>query len=150
VSPTGYRTDKALLEPANIWIQQCELTEASIHCFLPTKSTPHKIPIQFLVLILFSFHRENGSTINSFHTKALNSLKPSWCTPTHRELSNDNKSVAWSVVIWEISLTKLVHLYSSRAFQLSNDNKSAAWCVVIWEISLTKLVHPYSSRAFQR
>jgi hypothetical protein len=40
-----------------------------------------QIPIQFSVLILFNFHRENGSIISSFHTIAQNSLKPSQCTP---------------------------------------------------------------------
>ncbi len=49
----------------------------------------------------FVFHRENGSIINSFHTAAPNSLKPSECTPTNWELSKDTKSMAWSTVIWE-------------------------------------------------
>jgi hypothetical protein len=51
-------------------------------------------PAQFSVSILFSFHWENGSIINSFHTEAPQSLKPSQCTPTYQELSKDIKSVA--------------------------------------------------------
>ncbi len=54
-----------------------------------------QIPIQFSILILFSFHWENGSIINSFHTVAPNSLKPSWCMTTYLELSEDTKSTAW-------------------------------------------------------
>jgi hypothetical protein len=46
-----------------------------------------QIPIGFSVSILFSFHWENGSIINSFHTVATNGLKP-----------------------------KLLHHYPSRAF----------------------------------
>jgi hypothetical protein len=66
-----------------------------------TKNAP-QIPIQFSVSILFSFHWENGSIINSFHTIPPNSLKPSWCNPTHQELSKDTKSVEWSAMVWEI------------------------------------------------
>ncbi len=58
------------------------------------------------VLIWFSFHQENGSIFNSFHTVAApNSLKPSRCiTPyTHRELSKDTKSATWSAMVWEMS-----------------------------------------------
>ncbi len=39
-----------------------------------------QIPIWFSVLILYNFHWENGSMINSFHIVAPNSLKPSQCT----------------------------------------------------------------------
>jgi hypothetical protein len=46
-----------------------------------------KIPIQFSVSILFSFHWINGSIINSFHIIAPNNLKPSQCTHAHWELS---------------------------------------------------------------
>ncbi len=62
-----------------------------------------QIPIEFSVLILFNFYSENGSIINSSHTGPPNSLKPSLCTPTHRELSEDTKSATWSTVVWEIS-----------------------------------------------
>ncbi len=48
-----------------------------------------QIPIKFSILILFSFHWENGSIINSFHTIAPNSLRPSWCTPTNWQLSEE-------------------------------------------------------------
>jgi hypothetical protein len=58
--------------------------------------------MQFLVFTLFNFHWKNGSIINSFHTIAPNSLKPSWCTPAHWELSKDTKSVTYNVLIWEI------------------------------------------------
>jgi hypothetical protein len=52
-----------------------------------------QIPIQILVSILFNFHWENHSTINSFHNVAPNTLKPNlWCTHTHQELSEDTKS----------------------------------------------------------
>ncbi len=51
-----------------------------------------QIPIQFSVWILFNFHWENGSIINSFDTVAPNSLKPSRCTPTHQELSKDTRA----------------------------------------------------------
>jgi hypothetical protein len=43
------------------------------------------------------------SIINSFYDIATNSLKPSRCTPTWQELSEDTKSAAWSVMVWEIS-----------------------------------------------
>ncbi len=36
---------------------------------------------QFSVSILFSFHGENGSIINSFHTIAPDNIKPSQCNP---------------------------------------------------------------------
>jgi hypothetical protein len=61
-----------------------------------------QISIGFSVLILFNFHWENGSIINSFHTGRPNSLKPSWCTPTHQELSKDTKSATWSTMVWKI------------------------------------------------
>ncbi len=44
-----------------------------------------QILIQFSVWVLFKFHSENGSIINSFHIVAPNSLKPSQCTHTHQE-----------------------------------------------------------------
>jgi hypothetical protein len=59
-----------------------------------TKNTRSQIPIQFSVSILFNSHQEKGLIINCFHTVAPNSLKPSQCTPTHRELSENIKSVA--------------------------------------------------------
>jgi hypothetical protein len=65
-----------------------------------------QIPIQFSDSILFNFRWENGSIINSFHIVAPNTLKPSWCTPTHHELSKDTKSTTWSTVVWEISTWK--------------------------------------------
>jgi hypothetical protein len=52
---------------------------------------------------LFSFHWENGSIINNFHTVAANSLKPSLCTRPYWEFSEDTMSAAWSVGVWEIS-----------------------------------------------
>jgi len=67
-----------------------------------TPKPPPQIPIHFLVSNLFSFHWENGSIINSCHTIAPNSLKPSQCTTIHWELSEDTKSPAWSIVVWEI------------------------------------------------
>jgi hypothetical protein len=42
--------------------------------------------------------------INSFHTLAPKNLKPSDCTPTHWELSEDTKSVACSAAVGEISV----------------------------------------------
>jgi hypothetical protein len=62
-------------------------------------------PIAFFVSvsILFSFHWENGSIINSFHTLTPKSLKPSQCTSSHHwELFEDTKSTTWSFVVWEI------------------------------------------------
>jgi hypothetical protein len=58
-----------------------------------------QIPIQFSVLILFSFHSENGSIINSFHTVAPNN--PSQCTFTHPELSKDIMITALSTMVWK-------------------------------------------------
>jgi hypothetical protein len=72
--------------------------------------------------------RENGSIINSFHTAAPNSLKPSQCTPTHWELSKDTKSMAWSTVVWEwgdLNVTKqnkTTLLHSCIGKQNWNDN----------------------------
>jgi hypothetical protein len=84
--------------------ENCEIN--SIKSDSPRAFQQHQerlqIPMQFSVSILFSFHWENGSIINSFHTIAPNSLKPSWCTPTHQELSEDTKSVEWSAMVWEI------------------------------------------------
>ncbi len=65
-----------------------------------------QIPRQFSVLILFHFHWENGSIINSFHTISPKSLKPSQCTPTHGELSKSTKSVPWSCGLGDLSMTK--------------------------------------------
>jgi hypothetical protein len=62
-----------------------------------------QIPIHFSVSILFSFHWENCSIINSVHTVAPNSLKPSWCSPTHQELSKDTNNVAWNSMVQESS-----------------------------------------------
>jgi hypothetical protein len=53
-------------------------------------------------LIFFSFHWENGSIINSFHTVAPTSLKPSRCTHTHWVLSENTKSPEWSAMDPEI------------------------------------------------
>ncbi len=58
-----------------------------------------QIQIQFSLLILFSFHWENGSIINSFHTVAPNN--PSQCTFTHPELSKDTKITALSAMVWK-------------------------------------------------
>jgi hypothetical protein len=76
----------------------CENYEInSIKSTMPRAFQQHhecpQIPIQFSVLILYSFHWENGSTINSFHTVAPNSLEPSKCTPPHQEISKNIKSV---------------------------------------------------------
>jgi hypothetical protein len=67
-----------------------------------------QISKQFLALILFNFHWENGSTVNGFYTIVLNNLKPSCqCTPTHQELSKNTKITTWNTVIWEIlAMTK--------------------------------------------
>jgi hypothetical protein len=83
-----------------------------------TPTTPrtecYQVSIQFAVSILFSFHWKNGSIINSLHTVTPNILKPSRCTPTHWELSQDTNNTAWSMVVWEISAwqtkqNKLLH-----------------------------------------
>ncbi len=61
-----------------------------------------QIPILFSVSILFNFHWENGSIINSFHTIGPKNLKPSQCTLTYQELSKDNKNTTWGSMVWEI------------------------------------------------
>jgi hypothetical protein len=85
--------------------ENCEIN--SIKFDFPSTLQHHheclQIPIHFSVSTLFNFHWENGSIINSFHTRVPNSLKPSQCTPTHWELSKDTKSAAWTIVVWEIS-----------------------------------------------
>ncbi len=58
-----------------------------------------QISIRFSVLILFNFHWEIGSIINSFHTIASNSLQPSQCTPTHQKLFKVTKSIAWTTMV---------------------------------------------------
>jgi len=63
--------------------------------FPTTSRTLPNSNTQFSILILFSFHWENGSIVNSFYTVAPNSLKPSWYTTTHLELSEDTKSTEW-------------------------------------------------------
>jgi len=70
--------------------ENCEIN--SIEFDSPRASQQHqecfKILIIFLVWILFNFHWEYASIINSFHIIAPNILKPSWCeTPTNWELS---------------------------------------------------------------
>jgi hypothetical protein len=65
-----------------------------------------QIPIEFSFFILFNFHWKNGSITNSFHTIAPNSLKPSWCTLTHQELSKDMKSAAWNTLVGRSRQTK--------------------------------------------
>jgi len=85
--------------------EHCEINSIksdSPRAFQQHQEHPH-VPIQFSVLILFNFHWENDSIINSFHTVAPNSLKPSQCTPTHWELSEYTKSAAWSTVVWKTS-----------------------------------------------
>jgi len=66
--------------------------------------------IRFDLLRAFQQHRECTQILlkkwfnnNSFHTIDPKSLKPSWCTPTHWELFEDTKSVAWSTMVWNIS-----------------------------------------------
>jgi len=85
--------------------ENCEInsTKSDFQSTLQQHHECLQIPIQFSVSTLFNFHWENGSIINSFHTVVPNSLKPSWCTPTHWKLSKDTKSVAWTIVVWEIS-----------------------------------------------
>jgi hypothetical protein len=64
--------------------ENCEIN--SIKFDLPRAFQQHQestqIPIQFLILILVSFYWKNDSIINSFHTVAPSSLKPSDGTPT--------------------------------------------------------------------
>jgi len=91
--------------------ENCEMNSVksdSLRAFQKHQELPHKIPIQFSVLILFNFHWEKGSIFNSFHTVAPNSLKPSQCTSTtHRELSEDTKSAAWnSHGLEDLSMTR--------------------------------------------
>jgi hypothetical protein len=65
--------------------ENCEVNSIesdSLRAFQQHQEQP-QIPIHFAVLILLSFHRENDSIINSFHTIAPNSLKSSQCTPAH-------------------------------------------------------------------
>ncbi len=85
--------------------ENCEIN--SITFDFPSALQQHherlQIPIQFSVSTLFNFLWKNGSIINSFHTVVPNSLKPSWCTPTHWELFKDTKTPAWIIVVWEIS-----------------------------------------------
>ncbi len=74
----------------------------SLRAFRQHQEWP-QIPLQFSVSALFSFYWESGSIINSFHTIAPNSLKPSWGTPTHWKLFEDTKSTTWRTVAWKIS-----------------------------------------------
>jgi hypothetical protein len=91
--------------------ENCEMNSVksdSLRAFQKHRELPHKIPIQFSVLILFNSHWEKGSIFNSFHTIAPNSLKPSQCTSTtHWELSEDTKSAAWnSHGLEDLSMTR--------------------------------------------
>ncbi len=74
----------------------------SIKYFLRRALQQHQscpeVLIQFSISIFFNFYSKNDSIINSFHTIAPNSLKPSQCTHTHRELSKDTKSETWSTM----------------------------------------------------
>jgi hypothetical protein len=85
--------------------ENCEIKSIksdSLKAFQQHQEHP-QIPMQFSTLILFNFHEKNGSIISIFHTVASKSLKPIRCTPTHRELFEYIKSMAWSTVVWEIS-----------------------------------------------
>ncbi len=91
-------------------------------------TTPSNSNTQFSILILFNFHWENGSIINSFHTLIPNSLKPSWCTfSRHQKCFEDTMSTTtWSVVCG------LGDLNIKKRFK---NIMSAAWNAVAWEIS---------------
>ncbi len=90
LSSENYEINSIESDPLRTFLQQHQ------ECF--------QIPMQFSVSILFNFHWENGSIINSFYTVTPNSLKPSQCTPTHRELYKDIKSFTWSTpLVWAIS-----------------------------------------------
>jgi hypothetical protein len=61
-----------------------------------TKDTP-KLQWRFCFQFYLIFIEKNGSIINSFHIIAPNSLKPSQCTLTHQEHSNDTKGTTWTI-----------------------------------------------------
>jgi hypothetical protein len=87
-----------------------------------------QIPIKFSILILFSFHWKNGSIINNFHTIVPKSLKLSWCTPTHWELSKDTKSMA---LLGDLKVTKQNKVrYTKWPYHLCNIKNR--YCMVIW------------------
>ncbi len=96
--------------PKNIYLshlssENCEIK--SIKSDLPRAFQQHQecphIPIQFSVLILFSFCWENGSIIDSFfHLVAPNSLK-SVHLYSMRAFQRYLDVVAWSILVWEIS-----------------------------------------------
>ncbi len=87
-----------------------------------------QITIEFSILILFSFHWENGSIINNFHTIVPKSLKLSWCTPTHWELSKDTKSMA---LLGDLKVTKQNKVcYTKWPYHLCNIKNR--YCMVIW------------------
>ncbi len=54
-----------------------------------------------LVLTSLNFLLKSCSTFINFCTLALDTTKPPWCTPTHRELSNTIKSMTtWQEALW--------------------------------------------------
>jgi hypothetical protein len=80
-----------------------------------TKTTLLLLNALFLVSILYSFHLENDSIINSFHTIAPSSPKPSQCTPTtHWEHYKEHGMKHQSTMVWEIWMetNKTNHLAS--------------------------------------
>jgi len=83
----------------------CEINSiksGSLRVFQQHQKHP-QIPIQLSVLISFSFHWENGSIINSFHTIAPNSLSDQVSAPLLIEsFLKIPKSAAWSTVVWKI------------------------------------------------
>ncbi len=70
--------------PSPFWIGAFSKYMVCLFQYVPSR-WQHNILIQFSVWVLFKFHSENGSIINSFHIVAPNSLKPSQCTHTHQE-----------------------------------------------------------------
>ncbi len=92
-------------------LKNCEInsikSDSSPRGFPTTTRTPPKFQYSFSVSILFSFHWENDSIINSFDTVAPKSLKPSQCTLTHWKLFEHGmkrfKPSPCTLTHWELS-----------------------------------------------
>jgi hypothetical protein len=93
--------------------ENCEIN--SIKSDLPGTFQKHQECPQnsntFFILILYTFHWENGSIINSFHNIAPKQSQTKSMHPSYWDLSKDTKSTTWSTVAREIS----------------------AWCDVTWQ-----------------
>ncbi len=67
------------------------------------KSWPCTIYLFIYLLFCWILIDKNNSIFNNCCTIGLNITKQPWRTPIHWGLSNNTKTMAWSIMIWEIA-----------------------------------------------